>query len=250
MSQRLKDKVTVITGGNSGIGLATAKLFQAEGARVIITGRRQDAVEAATKEIGGTCKGIVSDTGNLNDIAHLYEQIQQSGFRIDVLFLNAGIATFSPFDAVDETTFDSMVNVNFKGLFFNVQKASPLLNEGASVILNSSIAGQKGFPNTCVYSATKAAVRSMARTLSAELVEKKIRVNSLSPGPIETPIFDKVGVPREELTDMMEGIASQNPMKRFGSPDEVAKTALFLASEDSSYITGLDLTVDGGTAQL
>ena len=250
MAPKLKGKVAVITGGNSGIGLATAKLFQAEGAKVIITGRRKEAVEAAVKEIGGASAGFVSDTGNLNDIADLYQQIQKTEGTIDVLFLNAGIATFTPFDTVDETTFDTMVNVNFKGLFFNVQKALPLLNEGTSIILNSSIAGKKGFPNTCVYSATKAAVRNMARTLSTELLEKKIRVNSLSPGPIETPIFDKVGVPVEGVSDMKDGIASQNPMKRMGSPDEVAKAALFLASDDSSYITGIDLTVDGGATQL
>jgi NAD(P)-dependent dehydrogenase (short-subunit alcohol dehydrogenase family) len=250
MPSKLKDKVAIITGGNSGIGLATAKLFQAEGAKVIITGRRKDAVETAVKEIGGSCKGIVSDTGNLNDIANLYQQIQQSAMKIDILFLNAGIAIFSPFDTVDEATFDAMVNVNFKGLFFNIQKALPLLNEGASIILNSSIAGKKGFPNTCVYSATKAAVRNMARTLSAELLEKNFRVNSLSPGPIETPIFDKVGVPLEDISEMKEGIANQNPMKRMGTPEEVAKAALFLASDDSSYITGIDLTVDGGATQL
>jgi NAD(P)-dependent dehydrogenase (short-subunit alcohol dehydrogenase family) len=250
MSSKLQRKVAVITGGNSGIGLASAKLFQAEGARVIITGRRKDAVEAAVKEIGGACKGIVSDTGNLNDIVNLYEQIQQSGFRIDVLFLNAGIAIFGPFDTMDEAAFDAMVNVNFKGLFFNVQKAAPLLNEGASVIINSSIADQKGFPNTNIYAATKAAVRSLARTLSTELLEKKVRVNSLAPGPIDTPIFDKVGVPAEAVTDMKESFASENPMKRLGTSEEIAKAALFLASDDSSYVTGIDLTVDGGVTQL
>ena len=250
MSSKLQRKVAVITGGNSGIGLASAKLFQSEGARVIITGRRKDAVEAAVKEIGGACKGIVSDTGNLNDIVNLYEQIQQSGFKIDILFLNAGIAIFGPFDTMDETTFDAMVNVNFKGLFFNIQKAAPLLNEGASVIINSSIADQKGFPNTNIYAATKAAVRSLARTLSTELLEKKIRVNSLAPGPIDTPIFDKVGIPTEQVPDMKGSFASENPMKRLGTPEEIAKAALFLASDDSSYITGIDLTVDGGVTQL
>ena len=250
MSSRLKGKVAVITGGNSGIGLATAKLFQAEGAKVIITGRRKEAVETAVKEIGGACTGIVSDTGNLNEIADLYKQIQKSVGKIDVLFLNAGIAIFGPFDTIDEAAFDAMVNVNFKGLFFNVQKASPLLNEGASVIINSSIADQKGFPNTNIYAATKAAVRSLARTLSTELLERKIRVNSLAPGPIDTPIFDKVGMPAEEVPDMKESFAGQNPMKRLGTSEEIAKAALFLASNDSSYVTGIDLTVDGGVTQL
>lgn len=250
MSQRLKDKVAVITGGNSGIGLATAKLFQAEGARVIITGRRKEAVEAAVKEIGGASAGFVSDTGNLNDIADLYQQIHKTAGRIDVLFLNAGIAIFGPFDTVDEATFDRMVNVNFKGLFFNIQKASPLLNEGASIIINSSIADQKGFPNSSVYGATKAAVRNLARTLSTEFLERKIRVNALAPGPIDTPIFEKVGVPAEEVPGMKASFGDQNPMKRMGSSHEVATAALFLASDDSSYITGIDLTVDGGATQL
>jgi NAD(P)-dependent dehydrogenase (short-subunit alcohol dehydrogenase family) len=250
MSQKLKGKVAVITGGNSGIGLATAKLFQAEGAKVIITGRRKEAVEAAVKEIGGASAGFVSDTGNLNDIADLYQQIHKTAGKIDVLFLNAGIAIFGPFDTIDEATFDAMVNVNFKGLFFNVQKAAPLLNEGASVIINSSIADQKGFPNTNIYAATKAAVRSLARTLSTELLERKVRVNSLAPGPIDTPIFDKVGVPAEAVSDMKESFAGENPMKRMGSSDEIAKAALFLASDDSSYITGIDLPVDGGMTQL
>ena len=250
MSLRLKDKVAVITGGNSGIGLASAKLFQAEGARVIITGRRKEAVDAAVKEIGGAAKGIVSDTGSLNDIVSLYEQIQQSGFKIDILFLNAGIAIFGPFDTMDEAAVDAMINVNFKGLFFNIQKAAPVLNDGASIIINSSIADQKGFPNTNIYAATKAAVRSLARTLSTELLERKIRVNSLAPGPIDTPIFDKVGIPAEAVPEMKESFAGQNPMKRMGTPDEIAKSALFLASNDSSYITGIDLTVDGGMTQL
>jgi NAD(P)-dependent dehydrogenase (short-subunit alcohol dehydrogenase family) len=250
MSQKLKGKVAVITGGNSGIGLATAKLFQVEGAKVIITGRRKEAVEAAVKEIGGASAGFVSDTGNLNDIVDLYQQIHKTVGKIDVLFLNAGIAIFGPFDTIDEATFDAMVNVNFKGLFFNVQKAAPLLNEGASVIINSSIADQKGFPNTNIYAATKAAVRSLARTLSTELLERKVRVNSLAPGPIDTPIFDKVGVPAEAVSDMKESFAGENPMKRMGSSDEIAKAALFLASDDSSYITGIDLPVDGGMTQL
>ncbi len=250
MSQKLTDKVAVITGGNSGIGLATAKLFQAEGAKVIITGRRTEAVEAAVKEIGGTCVGFVSDTGNLHDIADLYQQIHKTAGKIDVLFLNAGIAIFGPFDTIDEAAFDAMVNINFKGLFFNIQQAAPLLNEGASVIINSSIADQKGFPNTSIYAATKAAVRSLARTLSTELLERKIRVNSLAPGPIDTPIFDKVGVPAEAVQEMKESFAGENPMKRLGRPDEIAKAALFLASDDSSYITGIDLTVDGGMTQL
>ena len=250
MARKLENKVAIITGGNSGIGLSTAKLFQAEGARVVITGRRQDVVDSAVKEIGGDSVGFKSDTSKLDDIATLYEKVKERFGKIDVLFLNAGIAKFGPFTSVDESTFDEMININFKGLFFNVQKALPLLNEGASVILTTSIADQKGFPDTSIYSATKAAVRSLARTLSAELVDKKIRVNALAPGPIDTPIFEKLGVPEEAVGEVKDGFKSAVPMKRMGSPDEVARAALFLASDDSSFVLGVDLVVDGGIAQL
>ena len=250
MGNKLAGKVAVITGGNSGIGLATAKLFQAEGATVVITGRRQEAVDSAVKEIGGKSVGFVSDSGNMNDIQTLYQNLSEKVGKIDVLFLNAGVATFGPFTTIDEAMFDHMVNVNFKGLFFNVQKAVPLLNEGASIIFNTSIADQKGFPTTNVYAATKAAVRSLARTLAGELYESKIRVNALAPGPIETPIFEKIGIPQEAVGDVKDGFAKENPMKRMGTSEEVAKAALFLASDDSSYIMGIDLTVDGGMTQL
>ena len=250
MASKLENKVAVITGGNSGIGLSTAKLFQAEGARVVITGRRQDVVDSAVKEIGGDSIGFKSDTSKLDDIAALYEKVKEQFGKIDILFLNAGIAKFGPFTSVDEAIFDEMVNINFKGLFFNLQKALPLLNEGASVILTTSIADQKGFPDTSVYSATKAAVRSLARTLSAELLDKKIRVNAIAPGPIDTPIFEKLGVPAEAVGEVKEGFASTVPMKRMGSPDEIARAALFLASDDSSFVLGIELVVDGGVAQL
>ncbi len=227
MARKLENKVAVITGGNSGIGLSTAKLFQTEGARVVITGRRQDVVDSAVKEIGGGSVGFKSDASKLDDIAALYEKVKGKFGKIDVLFLNAGIAKFGSFTSVDEATFDAMVNINLKGLFFNVQKALPLLNEGASVIFTTSIADQKGFPDTSVYSATKAAVRSLARTLSAELVDKKIRVNAIAPGPIDTPIFEKLGVPEEAVGEVKEGFASTVPMKRMGTPDEIAKAASF-----------------------
>ncbi len=250
MARKLENKVAVITGGNSGIGLSTAKLFQAEGARVVITGRRQDVVDSAVKEIGGDSIGFKSDTSKLDDIAALYEKVKDQFGKIDILFLNAGIAKFGPFTSVDEATFDEMVNINFKGLFFNVQKAFPLLNEGASVIFTTSITDQKGFTDTSVYSATKAAVRSLARTLSAELVDKKIRVNAIAPGPIDTPIFEKLGVPEEAVGEVKDGYTSIVPMKRMGSPNEIARAALFLASDDSSFVMGVDLVVDGGLAQL
>ena len=250
MARKLENKVAVITGGNSGIGLSTAKLFQAEGARVVITGRRQDVVDSAAKEIGGDSVGFTSDASKLDDIVTLYKKVKERFGKIDVLFLNAGIAKFGPFTSVDETAFDAMLNINLKGLFFNVQKALPLLNEGASVIFTTSIADQKGFPDTSVYSATKAAVRSLARTLSAELLDKKIRVNTIAPGPIDTPIFEKLGVPAEAVGEVKEGFASTVPMKRMGSPDEIARAALFLASDDSSFVLGIELVVDGGVAQL
>ena len=250
MARKLENKVAVITGGNSGIGLFTAKLFQAEGARVVITGRRQDVVDSAVKEIGGDSTGFKSDASKLDDITALYEKVKERFGKIDVLFLNAAIAKFGPLTSVDDATFDEMVNINFKGLFFNVQKALPLLNEGASVIFTTSIADQKGYPDTSVYSATKAAVRSLARTLSAELVDKKIRVNAIAPGPIDTPIFEKLGVPEEAVGEVKEGFASTVPMKRMGTPDEIAKAALFLASDDSSFVLGINLAVDGGVAQL
>ena len=250
MARKLENKVSVITGGNSGIGLSTAKLFQAEGARVVITGRRQDVVDSAVKEIGGGSVGFKSDASKLDDIAALYEKVKGKFGKIDVLFLNAGIAKFGSFTSVDEATFDAMVNINLKGLFFNVQKALPLLNEGASVIFTTSIADQKGFPDTSVYSATKAAVRSLARTLSAELADKKIRVNAIAPGPIDTPIFEKLGAPEEAVEEIKGGFESMVPMKRMGTPDEIARAALFLASDDSSFVLGVELVVDGGMAQL
>ncbi len=250
MAHKLAGKVAVITGGNSGIGLATAKLFQTEGATVVITGRRKEAVEAAVKEIGGNSIGFTSDTANLNAIRELYRDVNERVGKIDVLFLNAGVAKFGPVDSVDEATFDDMVNVNFKGLFFNVQYALPVLNDNASIILTTTMADRKGYPNTSVYSATKAAVRSLARTLSAELVGRGIRVNAVSPGPIETPIFGKLGVPEEGIPGLKEGFKDVVPMKRFGSADEIAKPALFLASDDSSFVLGVELMVDGGTAQL
>ena len=250
MAHKLAGKVAVITGGNSGIGLATAKVFQTEGATVVITGRRKEAVEAAVKEIGGNSIGFTSDTANLNAIRELYRDVNERVGKIDVLFLNAGVAKFGPVDSVDEATFDDMVNVNFKGLFFNVQYALPVLNDNASIILTTTMADRKGYPNTSVYSATKAAVRSLARTLSAELVGRGIRVNAVSPGPIETPIFGKLGVPEEGIPGLKEGFKDVVPMKRFGSADEIAKPALFLASDDSSFVLGVELMVDGGTAQL
>jgi NAD(P)-dependent dehydrogenase (short-subunit alcohol dehydrogenase family) len=248
--KKLEDKVAVITGGNSGIGLATAKLFHEEGAKVVLTGRRKEVVESAAKEVGANAIGIVNDTSDLKDIDSLYEQVDEQHGKIDVLFLNAGIATFEPFEHTTEESFDRQFNTNVKGLYFNIQKALPLMKNGGAIVLTTSIANQIGMPNTSAYSASKAAVRSFARTLSAELIEKGIRVNCVSPGPIETPIFTKMGIPPEAVNDTKLQIASGVPMKRMGIANEVAKAALYLASSDSSFTTGIDLTVDGGMASL
>lgn len=247
---KLENKVTVITGGNSGIGLATAKLFHREGAKVVITGRRQEVVEAAAKEIGSHAVGITTDTSNMTDIDNLYKEIENLHGKIDVLFLNAGVATFSPVEHVTEEMFDNQFNINVKGLYFNVQKALPLMKSGGSIILTTSAADQTGTPNTSVYAASKAAVRSLARTLSGELLDRGIRVNSIAPGPIDTPIFDKLGMPEEMLGQAKEQFTGMVPMKRFGTPDELATGVLFLASDDSTFIAGIDLAVDGGLVSI
>ena len=247
---KLENKVTVITGGNSGIGLATAKLFQKEGAKVVITGRRQDIVAAAAKEVGGGAVGITTDTSNMTDIDNLYQEIEKLHGKIDVLFLNAGVAALCPIEQVTEESFDNQFNINVKGLYFNVQKALPLMQSGGSIILTTSAADQTGTPNMSVYSASKAAVRSLARTLSGELLDRGIRVNSIAPGPIETPIFGKMGMSEEMMGQAKEQFTGMVPMKRFGTPDELAKGALFLASDDSSYIAGIDLAIDGGLVSI
>ena len=248
---KLENKVTVITGGNSGIGLATAKLFHKEGAKVVITGRRPDVVEEAAKKIGDRTLGITTDTSKMTDIDSLYQEIEKIHGKIDVLFLNAGIATISPMEYVTEEMFDNQFNINVKGLYFNIQKALPLMKSGGSIILTTSAADQTGTPNLSVYSASKSAVRSLARTLSAELLDRGIRVNCIAPGPIDTPIFNKMGMPTEEMqSQAKEQFAGMVPMKRFGTPDELAKGALFLASDYSTYIAGIDLAVDGGLVSI
>jgi NAD(P)-dependent dehydrogenase (short-subunit alcohol dehydrogenase family) len=247
---KLQDKIVLITGGNSGIGLATAKLFHAEGATVIITGRRKNVVENAVKEIGQNATGFASDTSIIADIEKLYTQIKEQFGRLDVLYLNAGIAKFEPLEIVTEERFDELSNTNFKGLFFNVQYASPLMPHGSSILITTSAASMIGSPNMSVYGTTKAAARSLARTLSGDLLPKGIRVNGISPGPIDTPIMEKVGIPLENLEEAKAGFSAQNPMKRIGKAEEIAKAALFLASNDSSFIAGVDLAVDGGLTQL
>jgi NAD(P)-dependent dehydrogenase (short-subunit alcohol dehydrogenase family) len=248
--KRLDGKIAVITGGNSGIGLATAKQFVNEGAYVFITGRRQTEVDAAVKEIGKNVTGVQGDVSNLEDLDRLYATVKQQKGRIDVLFANAGIAQLTTLDAISEEHFDKTFVVNVKGLLFTVQKALPQFHDGGSIILTSSAGGSKGLEATSVYSATKAAIRSFARSWTVDLKHRKIRVNAISPGPIDTPIFGKVGVSKEQAEQFMKNVVGAVPLGRIGRPDEVAKAVLFLASDDSSYITGIELFVDGGQAQI
>jgi NAD(P)-dependent dehydrogenase (short-subunit alcohol dehydrogenase family) len=250
MTNKLAGKVGIITGGSTGMGLATAKRFVQEGMdRVFVTGRRKDALDAALAEIGGKATGIQGDVANLNDLDPLYEAVKSYSRKIDVIFANAGVAQLAPFGTVDEKFFDLHFDANVKGLFFSVQKGLPFMNDGGSIILNASIATTKGFPGISVYSATKAAVRSFARTWTNELRERRIRVNAISPGHIDTPIFEgwQKGV---ALTKMKEDLAKSVPLGRMGDPDEIAKAVSFLASDDASYISGIELFVDGGVAQI
>ncbi len=248
--RKLDNKVAVITGGSSGIGLATAERFIADGARVVVTGRDLKALDAAVAELGERATGIRGDVANLDDLERLFSQVREQFGRVDVLFANAGIAPFVPFEAVTEEHFDGLFNVNVRGLFFTVQKALPLLSQGASVILNASVVAQSGIPNTSVYSATKAAVRSLGRTLAAELSPRGIRVNVVSPGLIETPLVGKLGLSEEELDAFAEQVVQQTPLGRAGKPEEIAATVAFLASDDGSYFTGAELVADGGMIQV
>ena len=247
---KLTGKIALVTGGNSGMGLESARLFAQEGARVVITGRRQAEVEAAAKSIGDAALGVQGDVSNMADLDRLFSTIQQNYGRLDVVFANAGIGEAAPLGHVTEDQFDRLFAINVKGLFFTVQKALPLLPDGASIILNSSIAWAKGMAALSVYSGTKAAVRSFARTWTADLKDRKIRVNCLSPGPIDTPIMGKMGLPEDQVKSRREAMASMVPLARLGRSEEIAATALFLACSDSSFITGVDLAVDGGMAQV
>jgi NAD(P)-dependent dehydrogenase (short-subunit alcohol dehydrogenase family) len=248
--RKMAHKVAVITGGSTGMGLATAKRFVQEGAdHVFITGRRKEALDVAVAEIGDKAIGIPGDVASLNDLDRLYESVKEYGRNLDVVFANAGIAQPAAFGSVDETFYDLHFNANVKGMFFTVQRLLPLLNNGASIILNASIATIKGFPSLSVYSATKAAVRSFARTWANELRERRIRVNAVSPGNIDTPIFD-TWQQGDALTQMKEELAKNVPLGRLGDPDEIAKAVAFLASDEASYISGIELFVDGGVAQI
>jgi NAD(P)-dependent dehydrogenase (short-subunit alcohol dehydrogenase family) len=251
MGNKLEGKIAVITGGNSGIGLATAKRFVSEGAYVFISGRRQKELDLALSEIGKNVIGIQGDISNLADLDRLYNTVKDQKGHLDIIFANAGIAQFASLGEISEEHFDNIFGINVKGLLFTVQKALPLFQEvGGSIILNASIGSSKGFEETSVYSATKAAVRSFARTWTADLRHRKIRVNAISPGPIDTPIFSNLLQNEEQSEQFKKHIVNTVPMGRMGSPDEVAKVVSFLASDDSSYITGIELFVDGGLAQI
>lgn len=247
---KLSGKITVITGGNSGMGLATAKLFKQEGAQVIITARSAETYKVAQAELGREFDVIQTDVSKLADIDRLVAHVKQKYGRIDVLFANAGIAEMLPFEQATEESFDRQYAVNVKGLFFTVQKALPLLGKGSSVILNASVVASKGFPGTSIYSGTKAAVRNLARGLSAEFAPKNIRINVISPGPILTPIFDKTGLDEKSKAEQTEQLISMVPLARLGRPEEIATVALFLASADSSYVTGAEILVDGGAGSI
>jgi NAD(P)-dependent dehydrogenase (short-subunit alcohol dehydrogenase family) len=250
MPGKLEGKVAVITGGNSGMGLATAKRFVAEGAHVFITGRRQAELDKAVKEIGKNVTAVQGDVANLKDLDRLYATVKEQKGRVDVLFANAGVGDFTPLGSITEEQFDRIFNINVKGLLFTVQKALPLFKDGGSIILNASIAGIKGIEAFSVYSASKAAVRSFARTLTNDLKGRKIRVNVISPGPIDTPIINTVASTEEQRNQFKAGLIAAVPMGRMGTSDEIAGPALFLASDDSSFVTGVELFVDGGMAQV
>lgn len=247
---KLTEKIAVVTGATSGIGLATAQKFAAEGAYVFITGRRQPELDAAVNRIGADVTGVRGDVANLEDLDRLYATVQQQKGRIDVLFANAGGGEFSPLGAITEAHFDKTFTSNVKGLLFTIQKALPLLVDGASVILNASTAASTGAAGFSVYSATKAAVRSFARTWTLDLKERGIRVNAVSPGATDTPGLSSLGSTEAENQQFKASLIAAIPMGRMGTPEEIAKAVCFLASDDSSYITGAELFVDGGLAQI
>jgi NAD(P)-dependent dehydrogenase (short-subunit alcohol dehydrogenase family) len=247
--KRLTGKTAVITGGNSGIGYAAAELFLQEGAKVIITGRRADAVKEAEKKLGNSCVGIVSDAGNMAHVRELPNKIKTITNTVDILFANAGVGLFAPFEQTTEEIFDGNLNINFKGVYFTVQGLLPLMPKGGSIILNSTILVHSGLETTSAYSASKGAILSLSKTLAVELAGKDIRVNTISPGPINTPIYSKMGMPEDVLAEFASGVQAKVPLKRFGEAKDVAQVALFLALPETSYITGAEIPIDGGKSK-
>ncbi len=249
--KRFEGKVAVVTGGNSGIGLATAKRLQEEGARVAIVGRSKKTLDEAVKTIGNGVVAVQADVSVAKDLDRLYATVSQKFGKIDILFANAGIYKFAPLAATSQDLYDELFDINSRGVYFTIQKALPHLNDGASIIVNTSVAGEIGLPNGTVYAATKAALRSFTRSIAAELVERGIRVNAVSPGPIETPAgFERSGLSKEAIEEFVKNVISQVPMKRIGKPEEIAGAVAFLASQDASFITGAELAVDGGLGQI
>ncbi|MBD2247494.1 SDR family oxidoreductase [Nostoc sp. FACHB-888] len=247
---KLAGKIALVTGGNSGIGLATAKLFSQEGAKVIISGRNRTSLDEAALVIGGDVLTMQADVTNLEQIDQLYSVIGKKLGKIDILFANAGVAKFAPLEATTEALYDELFTINVKGLYFTIQKSLTYLNDDAAIILNTSFLGETGLPGTSVLGASKAAVRSLTKTFAAELVSRGVRVNAVSPGAITTPIYSKLDMPQADVEAMAQNIINQVPMKRFGTPEDIAKAVLFLSTSDSAYILGVEIAVDGGISQL
>ncbi|PCJ98942.1 MAG: short-chain dehydrogenase [Flavobacteriaceae bacterium] len=247
---KFENKVVVVSGGNSGIGFETVKGFLSEGAKVVFSGRRSEALNEASKELSGDFKAVLADQSKPADNEKLIQEAVNTYGKIDVLFVNAGVAYFVPADEIDEDHFDSQFNTNVKGPAFLVKHAIPNLNDGGTIIFNTSIVHQKGFEGAAVYSATKGALRAYARVLTTELAPRQIRVNSIAPGPIATAIYSKMGMPEEAVSEMGQHFAESVPLKRFGDPKEIADTVLFLASDEASYVNGIELSVDGGLSQI
>jgi NAD(P)-dependent dehydrogenase (short-subunit alcohol dehydrogenase family) len=247
---RLDGKTALITGGTTGIGLETAKLFQTEGARIAFTGQNQERLNEAAQKLGSEAYAIRANMQSLADIEAMALQVKEQLGGLDVLFVNAGITKSASLAEVDEAHIDEQMGINFKGAFFTIQKVVPFIRDQGSIVLTTSCLNQMGMPGMSIYAASKAALRSLAQTLSAELTERGIRINAVSPGPIETPAYSKLGLPQEALQQMAGQLVEKVPMRRFGQPEEIARAALFLASEDSSFMLGEELVVDGGWAEL
>jgi NAD(P)-dependent dehydrogenase (short-subunit alcohol dehydrogenase family) len=250
MSHKLAGKVALVTGGNSGIGLAAALAFAKEGARVVITGRDQVTLDKAAAQLGEKVIAVQSDAGSVADGIKLATLLQQEGVMLDAVFINAGVAKLAPFEAVGEELWDVTFNSNLKGPYFLIKALLPRLNQGAAIVLNGSINAHIGMPNTSVYAASKAALISLAKTLSAELLSRGVRVNVVSPGPVTTSLLSRLGLPAEKLSEVAAGIQAQVPLKRFGTPEEIASAVLYLASAESAFIVGTELVIDGGMSQL
>jgi NAD(P)-dependent dehydrogenase (short-subunit alcohol dehydrogenase family) len=246
---KLKDKIALITGGTSGIGKATAKDFIEQGATVIITGRHQKTVDETVKELGANAHGIVADSSSIADLKQLAEKVKALTGKVDVLFVNAGYGKFAPIEQIDEAHFDEQFNVLVKGTLFTVQSILPLMGEGSSIVLNTSVVTEKGMQGASVYSAAKGAVKSFVKTFAAELSARKIRLNAVSPGPIETDFFNKTGMSEEQINGFAGAVLPQVPLGRFGKASEIAKAVTYLASEDASFIHGTEIYVDGGMVQ-